>query len=217
VLTITGTGGTHTTNAVTLTGANCVFDVPPVDATLEISALVNGSGSLVKTGLGTVTLDQSNAYTGNITVSAGTLSAAFEDFAVTATVTIASNAVLNLNYADLGTNIVTGLVLNGTNAPAGLHNATTDPAFISGAGNLLVVPPPPINPLPGMIQVSVSAGTLNLGWPTNAGWLLQAQTNSLATGLDTNWVTIPGSDSITNMGVPISSTNGATFYRMVHP
>jgi len=217
VVTVTGTGGNHPTNAITLTGANCGFAVPSVDSLLEVNSIINGSGTLVKTGLGTVTLDQSNRYTGNITVSAGTLNLAYPDIASNAVVTISNNAVMNLNFPNSDTNTIAVLTLNGTDAAAGLHNNLTDPAFITGSGNFLVIPPPPINPLPGTIQVRAAANTLNLAWPTNGGWLLQAQTNSLGHGLGTNWITITGSDSITNLALPINSTNGSTFYRMVHP
>src|SRR5882724_9052503 len=74
-----------------------------------------------------------------------------------------------------------------------------------------------INPLPGTIQVSVSGNTLSLSWPTNAGWLLQTQTNSLAVGLGTNWVTVSGSDLVTSTNITINPANGAAFYRMLHP
>jgi autotransporter-associated beta strand protein len=75
----------------------------------------------------------------------------------------------------------------------------------------------PINPLPGVVQFNVSGNTLNLFWPTNAGWILQTQTNALSVGLNTNWVTVPGSTSVTNLSVTINPTNGAVFYRMTHP
>ncbi|MBW8864995.1 MAG: autotransporter-associated beta strand repeat-containing protein, partial [Verrucomicrobia bacterium] len=219
IVTVAGTGGTHPTNAITLTGTNCQFDITTADSTLELNALVNGGGTLVKTGLGFLTLDQSNSYTGNITISGGTLNLNFPDIATTAVVTIASNSVLNINFPNADTNTVAGLVLNGTNAAAGLHNNSTDPTFITGNGNVLVVPPPTINPLPGPIQFLVSGGgsVLNLAWPTNAGWLLLVQTNQLGKGLSTNWVTVPGSDSITNLSVPMSPGNGATFYRLLRP
>ncbi|HTB83436.1 MAG TPA: autotransporter-associated beta strand repeat-containing protein, partial [Candidatus Sulfotelmatobacter sp.] len=204
--------------ALYLAGTNCQFDVPPVDATLYINALATGSGTLVKTGAGTLEMLQSNVYTGNITVSAGTLNLSYPDIAAGATVTLAggTNAMLNLSFANSDTNTVAGLVLGGVPAAAGLHNATTDPTYITGSGSLLVNPIT-INPLPGTIQFSVSVSTLNLAWPTNGGWLLQAQTNSLQSGLGTNWVVVAGSDSITNLSIPINQANGAVFYRMVHP
>jgi len=166
-LTITGTLGTHPTNAITLNGTNCGFDVPPVDGNLNISALVNGAGTLVKTGLGTVTLQQSNAYTGNITVNAGILNQTYEDMSSTAVVTIASGAVLGLNYGDSGTNIIAGLVLNGASAALGLHNSGTDPIYLTGSGNLLVVTPPPSGPIaptnpPTITRMSLSGNNLVL-------------------------------------------------------
>lgn len=204
--------------ALILVGPNCQLDVPPPDAFIYINAFVRGSGSLVKTGSGTIVMMQSNNITGNITVNAGTLTLSYPDIAPAATVTIAggTNAMLNLNFANSDTNQVAALILNGVSAAAGIHNAITDPAYISGSGSLLVNPNF-INPLPGTIQFNASGSTLSLAWQTNAGWLLQIQTNSLQTGLGTNWVTMPGSDSMTNLNVQMNPTNGATFYRLLHP
>jgi autotransporter-associated beta strand protein len=89
----------------------------------------------------------------------------------------------------------------------------TNKLAVDGSIQVLAVPPP-VNPLPGQIQFSASGNTLNFSWPTNAGWLLQMQTNSLA---DTNWVTLPGSDSMTSTNIAIDPANGSVFYRMVHP
>ncbi|HEY1789809.1 MAG TPA: autotransporter-associated beta strand repeat-containing protein [Verrucomicrobiae bacterium] len=209
---------TNQLQALFLTGTNCQLDVPPPDAAISIYTQIRGSGTLVKTGSGTVVLLQDNSYTGNITIDAGTLTLTYPDIAPTATVTIAgnTNAVLDLNFANSDTNMVSGLVLNGVPAAAGLHNAGTDPTYLSGNGSLLVNPVV-INPLPGTVGFSVSGGALNLAWPTNAGWLLQAQTNSVRVGISSNWVTVPGSDSMTNLSVPVSPANGATFYRLIYP
>jgi len=35
-LTVAGTGGSHPTNAITLTGASCTFDTPPTNADLQV-------------------------------------------------------------------------------------------------------------------------------------------------------------------------------------
>jgi len=65
------------------------------------------------------------------------------------------------------------------------------------------------------ITFSVSGGNLTLSWPQDhTGWRLQVQTNSL-TG--NNWVTVPGSTNVDSIVVPIATTNGAAFYRMVYP
>jgi autotransporter-associated beta strand protein len=93
-------------------------------------------GSLVKIGMGTLTLS-SNAYTGNTTVSAGTLSIAQTNLSSSSIVTVASGAVLNLNYT--GTNVVLALVLNGVNEPTGVYNNGNSGGLITGAGSIKVV------------------------------------------------------------------------------
>ncbi len=209
-----------------LAGMN-TFDVPSADAELDINGNITGAGSLVKTGLGVVNLlGTTNSYTGHTTVSDGTLIINGEFLATNSIVTVNTNAtlgtngVLNLNFSDNGTNIVAALVLGGVSKPAGVYNATTDPLYLAGSGSLEVVPPVTINPLPGTIAVSVSGGTLSLSWPTNAGWILQSQTNALNTGLMPNgaaWFTVPGSDLVTSTNLTINPANGAVFYRMMHP
>jgi len=63
---------------------------------------------------------------------------------------------------------------------------------------------------------------VSLGWAvagraiTYLGWVLQAQTDSLTTGLTTNWVVIPGSSVVTTTNVPLSETNQAVFYRLMY-
>jgi fibronectin-binding autotransporter adhesin len=67
------------------------------------------------------------------------------------------------------------------------------------------------------ITAAVSGGNLNLSWPAMwTGLHLQVQTNSLANGLGTNWVTIPGSDASNSYVAPIvrSTNNPSVFYRL---
>jgi hypothetical protein len=64
----------------------------------------------------------------------------------------------------------------------------------------------------------VSAGQLQLSWPADhTGWRLQAQTNSLNTGLGTNWATVANSTNISQIFIPVAVTNGSVFYRLVNP
>jgi autotransporter-associated beta strand protein len=208
------------TAGVSLVGTNCVFDVTN-NATLVVAGVVSNTGSLLKTGAGVLNLSSNNTYTGNTTVGAGTLILNFPFLATNSTVTVNTNGVLDLNFPGGETNTVAGLVLNGVSKPAGLYDATTDSPYLAGAGKLLVVPPAPlINPLPGTIQASVSASTLTLSWPTNAGWILQSQTNALSVGLiaDSNaWFNLPGSELVTSTNLAISPTNGTVFFRMIYP
>jgi len=76
---------------------------------------------------------------------------------------------------------------------------------------------PAINPIPGPIQFNVSGNTLSLSWPTNLGWILQTQTNSLASGLSTNWVNVPGSELVTGTNITINPGNGSAFFRLIKP
>jgi autotransporter-associated beta strand protein len=213
----------HATNALTLGAGDNQFDVPSADAALNIAAIVNGSGNLVKTGLGTVSLLNSNNYTGNITLNDGVLSLSFADITNTATVTIATNsvlgtnAVLNLNFVNGETNTVSALVVAGVSKAPGLYSATTDPLYISGTGSLLVVPvAPPINPFPGLVQISnVGAGNLQLSWSTNAGWILQS--NSVGLTAAGSWFSIPNSTNLTNLSITIDPGATNVFFRLLHP
>jgi hypothetical protein len=68
---------------------------------------------------------------------------------------------------------------------------------------------------PATLTNSYSGGVLSLSWP-DEGWRLQEQTNSLSTGLSTNWVYVTdGSVSSTNItAVPEQPT---VFYRLAYP
>jgi fibronectin-binding autotransporter adhesin len=211
----------NVSGAVTLGSASCVFDVPAVDSSLTLSS-ATGSGGLLKTGLGLVTLN-TNGYAGNTTISNGTLVLNFPTLGTNSTVTIGTNAtlgtngVLTLNFPNADTNTVAALVVGGISKPAGQYNATTDPLYISGTGNLSVVPPaPPINPSPGVILVSnLGGGNVGLGWPTNGGWLLQSNSVGLiATNL---WFAISNSTNLTNLNVVVDPTQTNVFFRLLHP
>ncbi len=59
-----------------------------------------------------------------------------------------------------------------------------------------------------------AGGNVNLSWPAVwTGVHLQSQTNTLANGLNTNWVTIPGSDAANSYSAPMIKSN-AVFYRL---
>ena len=200
---------------LTLGGTNCTFDVTGPE--LDIAAIVAGNGSLLKTGVGLLNLYSNITYTGSTTVSNGTLQINYPSLATNSTIIIANGAILNLNFANGETNTVGSLVINGVTYAAGVYSTSTDPTYITGSGSLLVVPPVTINPLPGTIQVGVSGSTLALSWPTNAGWILQSQTNSLNVGLGTNWLDVPGTSSTTSTNIMIDPVNPTMFFRLRSP
>ena len=68
------------------------------------------------------------------------------------------------------------------------------------------------------IGSSVSNNSLSLSWPPDRlGWRLWVQTNSLSTGLSTNWSVWPNGTTVTNVSVPISPANPSVFFRMTYP
>lgn len=90
--------------------------------------------------------------------------------------------------------------------------ATLGFAELQAYGYASTVPTTPIK-----LSSSVSSNTLTLSWPSNyLGWVLQAQTNSLTTGLTTNWVVVPGSSSVTTTNVPLVRNNPSVFYRLLY-
>jgi hypothetical protein len=79
--------------------------------------------------------------------------------------------------------------------------------------SLLNIAQPATNPT--NIAAVLSNGTLIISWPADhIGWTLQAQTNSLTTGLGTNWATVANSTTANQVNIPISQTNPATFFRL---
>jgi hypothetical protein len=68
------------------------------------------------------------------------------------------------------------------------------------------------------MQTALQAGSLQLLW-TSSGvpWQLQVQTNSLASGLGTNWVNVPGGVATNQLSVPLIPGSPALFYRLVSP
>jgi len=65
------------------------------------------------------------------------------------------------------------------------------------------------------IQVSITGNTLNLGWPTNAGWTLL--TNSVGLAATSQWYPYPNSASLTNVSIQTSPAKTNVFFRLVYP
>jgi fibronectin-binding autotransporter adhesin len=106
----------------------------------------------------------------------------------------------------------TGISLTTTDA-SGYVYAWTNNVAVDGSVAVASVTSP-INPHPPVLRSSLTGRTLTLSWPTNAGWTLQMQTNSLAVGLRTNWVDVPGSSLVTSTNITIGVTNPSVFFRM---
>ncbi len=165
---ISGTGGLVTlTGAVTVTGnqtlsyvntgaaltgnvtlnGNLTFDsaVAGIATGNTLSGIIaNGSGSfgITKTGTGQINLTGVNTFTGNITINQGTLSITNAFIADTASVSLLSGSIFNLNFS--GTDTIAGLYLAGLAQAEGTYGAvgsgaTFTSSFFTGAGILNVV------------------------------------------------------------------------------
>jgi hypothetical protein len=103
-----------------------------------------------------------------------------------------------------------------TNFPATWVGQTGAETLTNASGSLTVLAG--TASYPTNLTSIFSAGTVALSWPTtHAGWILQAQTNSNAVGLSTNWVDVSGSSAVTATNLPVSSASPAVFYRLRHP
>jgi autotransporter-associated beta strand protein len=121
-------------------------------------------------------------------------------------------AVILTNYVAMAyTN--SGL-LNGTN-----YFYVVSSTNISGeSANSAQVAARPTSLTPANVAFNVGGGQLQLNWPADhTGWRLQSQTNASGVGLSTNWTTVPASTNASQYSVPIASTNGNVFFRLVYP
>jgi autotransporter-associated beta strand protein len=185
-------------------------------ADASFGATIAGNLAFVKAGSAVLTLGGTNAYSGDTTVSGGTLAIGLPTLAVTSTVSVTNGAVLQLNFAGGETNQVGNLVLNGVSQAAGVYNASTSSPFLAGGGNLLVAST--VASYPTNLSLLRNGNTLTLSWPsTHFGWLLQSQTNSRSVGLTTNWFDLTDSASMTSTNIDINPASATVFYRLRKP
>jgi fibronectin-binding autotransporter adhesin len=184
-------------------------------ALVNNATLAPGSG-----GIGTLTVN------GNITLGAGSTNSFEVNGSTLAKDMVAAGAsvtyggVLNIVPSGTFTNGQTFTLFSGAGATSAssfasiVVNPGSGVGFGFTNGVLSVVATGPGGPV--ALTSSYSAGTLSLSWPAGQGWRLQTQTNSLATGLNTNWVYLTdGSVSSTN--ITVDPTKPATFFRLMYP
>jgi autotransporter-associated beta strand protein len=195
---------------LTLT-SNATFqaaDAGNVAHNISLSGVLSGVGGITKTGSGTVTLSGANTYTGNTTVSVGTLALQQPTLSSNSTVSVASGAVLHLDFS--GTNQIAALVLNGVGQTNGVYGSSTPGGYLAGTGFLRVVAIGPT--APGSITNHLVGNQLSLTWPGGQGWRLQMATNLALPA----WTYITdGSVSSTN--ITVDATKLSVFYRLTFP
>ena len=118
---------------------------------------------------------------------------------------IATNASLAFTNTGLSNGTLYYYVVSAVNA----SGESTNSAQVSAR---------PTSSAPVAISATNASGQLRISWPADhTGWQLQAQTNSLAVGLGTNWVNVPGSDADESAGGADDTANGSVFFRLVRP
>jgi len=106
----------------------------------------------------------------------------------------------------------------------GLNNGTLYYFVVSAMNSLgestnsMEVSARPTSFAPVSLGASNSVGLIHLSWPTDhTGWLLQAQTNDLATGIGTNWSFVSSSAQTNQVTMPLAPANDAVFFRLLRP
>jgi hypothetical protein len=118
---------------------------------------------------------------------------------------IATNASLTFTNTGLANGTLYYFVASATNSFGESTNSTQVSARPTSSASVAV----------GMTN---APGQLQFSWPADhTGWQLQAQTNNLTAGLGTNWVNVASSTQTNQMTVPLNSTNGSVFFRLVRP
>ncbi|EEF63395.1 beta strand repeat-containing protein [Pedosphaera parvula] len=198
--------------------------------TLGGSGVVNGS--VVANGpvapgdsIGTLTINGDLTLAGNLLIEVNRSLPQPND-SITVSGILNNTGAHSVVVTNLGTALVAGdkftlfnqPIPNGGALTVTGGNATwTNNLAVDGSISVLSVGSP-VNPNPTPITFSYAGGNINLSWPADhTGWHLQVQTNSLTTGLSTNWFTVPGSTTTNAMSIPVSAGNPCVFFRLVYP
>lgn len=129
-------GGTGTwTGSISLAGNAGIESNSPIN----LNGPITGTANLIKTGTNLTTIAQPG-WTGNTTVSAGTLRINQATLGTSSTVSIAATAVLHLGFS--GTQEVALIKIAGVDLPAGTYNSShpVHGARFAGSGSLRIGP-----------------------------------------------------------------------------
>lgn len=114
---IAGTGNITLSNAGTITGSGFGLTVGGAKNTTIASIIGTGAGTLTKQDAGTLTLNAANTYTGDTTISAGTL--ALGSSGSLASAVIRNNGIFDVSAVSGGYTIASGQTLQGAGSVTG--------------------------------------------------------------------------------------------------
>lgn len=238
--TIALSGSGAFTQAPIVIGSSGTFDVSGAGGTLTLNAgqslagdgTLNGTlaapaGSMVNPGLPTGTLTVSGSATINGTYLANlnrTNAINCSQLTASGGLTISGATLVVTNVGPkLQAGDVFQLFPGATSGFAAYNLQTNDVAnnavytwnnTVASNGRITVASVAQlVNSNPTNIVFSVSANTLHLSWPADhRGWTLE--TNSVGLAATNAWYPYPGSTSLTNVDIPISSIQTNVFFRM---
>lgn len=120
-------------------------------------------GAFTKLGAGELILSGNLSYSGNTTVSVGTLTLNSANVANEASaVSIGSTAFLNLNFA--GTDTVAALFINGVQKAAGTYTSANSSGAILGTGSLTVTSGPLVTDTTPPVITLIGSATVAVNW-----------------------------------------------------
>jgi fibronectin-binding autotransporter adhesin len=184
-------GQYNLTGAMTLNAGGGTLGGTWENKYLQVSGVISGAGGLTIEDLpssqtGDVILSGVNTYTGNTTVSSGTLtlSAADNNIASSATIDVSSGATLDVSGVTNGFALASGQTLSGAGSIAG------DMTIASGA----------------VLSPGNSPGTMITGAQTwNDGgtylWEINDSGGTQGAGSGWDWLDITGTLNLTNLGI----------------
>jgi autotransporter-associated beta strand protein len=213
------TGSGTGTGTVAVNAGGTLGGIGTISGALTVNP--NGTLSPGNSAIGTLTLGVPPTLNGNLVMELNTSQSPSNDVLKVSSGTLSAGG--NLVITNLpGSTLALGNSFKLFSAPVGgsfisivypeapSGTAWTNKLAVDGSVALVASAPTPTN-----ITFSISGGDLILNWPAGQGWQLQVQTNSLAVGINNNWVTVPGAvPPFTNA---VNSANGTVFYRLVYP
>ena len=219
---MSGNGSLASTNITVAGGAR--LDVSGLSSTFALGS----TRTLTNSSLGAVMNGANNCSAGILSLVTDGLNPSF--IQTNGTMTISAGTVIRVN--NTGAILSSGsypLIASATTGNPGLVAGALPPVLVTGngavattslqfngAGGLDLVVASTIATNSTNISFTVSNGTLTLTWPgDHLGWIAQSNSVNLA---NTNfWFDISGSQSDTNLVIPIGPANPNVFYRLRSP